>query len=79
MTGISPDIQVESIKNILSKKSTCPDYRFNFGQYKGKSLEYVLKFDRQYLLYLLSEDFIGPKLRKDILQAIDKEEGEYEH
>lgn len=79
MGGTSTDIQVEIIKNIMSKPKTCPDYRFNFGQYKGKSLEYVLKFDRQYLLYLLSEDFIGPKLRKDILQAIDKEDGEYEH
>jgi len=79
MSDISPELQVDIIKGILSKPKTCPDYRFNFGQYKGKSLEYVLRFDRKYLLYLLSEDFIGPKLRKDILQAIDKEEGEYEH
>lgn len=61
---LSQEAQKQIISQVLGVPSKFPDYRFNFGQYRGKSLEYVYKNDRSYLHWLLSEDFINPLLRK---------------
>lgn len=51
--------QIETIQSILNKKSNIPDYRFTFGRYKGRLLEYVYKHDKAYLKWLYAS---GAKL-----------------
>lgn len=62
--------QTKAIQAIFSKGKKIPDYRFTFGQYKGKTLEYVLQIDRKYLQWILTEEWPKPRLRQYVEQAL---------
>jgi uncharacterized protein (DUF3820 family) len=67
---IADKLQVKLIQAVLNKERRCPDYRFNFGKHKGELLEKVVKEDREYLLWLLNEDFVGDRLTKIFTEAL---------
>ena len=64
--------QLAAIKKTMSKEQF-PFYRFTFGQYRGRTLESVMREDRQYLEWLLSEDFITDHVRNKIEKALGVE------
>lgn len=61
--------QIDAIQCVL-RKPQFPDYKFTFGQYTGKTLEYVLRMDTNYVQWVLSEDFIKPRVRSKIEQGL---------
>ena len=52
--------EIAKIQAILNKPSSCPDYRFTFGKYRGRLLSEILKVDKQYLLWLYHSDIQVP-------------------
>lgn len=47
--------------NLLNKQA-CTNYTFKFGKYKGKTWNFVLKIDVDYLIWLMKQDFFKSDL-----------------
>jgi hypothetical protein len=61
--------QVKIIKKVMNNKNHVPEYRFNFGKYKGKTLDYVYSEirDFKYLAWVYNNsEKINPVLEKFI-------------
>lgn len=56
MSNLSIPEQLEAIKKIMGKKDKTPFYRFTFGKYKGKTLDWVVASDYKYLIWLYNND-----------------------
>lgn len=62
--------QIKAIQSILTPSEydafANEDYVFTFGQYRGQLLSVVVLANPNYVKWVLSEDFIGPKVRSKI-------------
>lgn len=54
----SVEEQVKIIRQVMNKKKIVPDYRFTFGKYKGKTLDYVYseRQDNAYFAWLYNNN-----------------------
>lgn len=66
--------QLAAIQSVLGKEQV-PDYRFTFGKYKGRTLEYVFMFDKPYLMWLWAEDV---RLPVRVVEFIEEKLGKYQ-
>lgn len=63
--------QIKKIQEIMGKPEEVPYYRFNFGKYKGHTLEEVYKSNKQYLSWLYNNvEELNPTLEKFIQDKI---------
>lgn len=70
MTSKSIEEQLASIKSVLGRGSDIPDFRFTYGKYKNKSLEFVFDTDKAYLMWLYNEDVKLPSVVENFI--VDK-------
>lgn len=59
MSKVSIEDQIKAIGRIMGKPEV-PHYLFNFGKYSGKTFDYVLKNDINYLIWLYNNDVALP-------------------
>lgn len=59
--------QLAAINKIMNKPEEIPFYRFNFGRYNGRTLEYVFQRDKSYLSWLYNNcEDLNPVLEEFI-------------
>ncbi len=62
--------QVRRIQGVFNKSVKYPSSRFQMGKYTGRSLEWVVTNDREYCLWVLTQDFIAQKFRNELEYSI---------
>jgi len=68
---LNKEDQIKKIQEIMGTPEEVPFYRFNFGKYKGDTLEEVYKSNKQYLVWLYNNvDDLSPKLEKFIVDKL---------
>ena len=57
---LTTDEQIARIQGVFNGALNCPDYTFRFGQYAGRSLEWVYHTDKKYLTWCYHSDIKLP-------------------
>ncbi len=71
--NLSPEEAIEMMMKISSEPVTF--FMFNFGKYKGKTVDEVIACDRNYCMWLLTEKKKNPADEEDWIYTLEKKLG----
>lgn len=68
---LSQEEQIAKIQEIMGdKEDVIPYFTFKWGKYQGKTLDYVLTNDKQYLLWLYNNSEKLPKKLEKFIEDV---------